>query len=67
MRERGFRQVARGASLSIFENRLYGFFQKLFAGSRLSKFCTNHAPSKIPFPMSLVKAVSQLPPKRPPL
>src|SRR4029077_3865 len=32
-----------------------------------SKFCTSQAPSNLPPPRSLVIAVSQLPPSRPPL
>jgi hypothetical protein len=55
------------ASVSTFEKRLYGFFQNVLAGLRFSKFCTNQAPSKTPLPMSLVNAVSQLPPSSPPV
>jgi hypothetical protein len=33
----------------------------------VSKFCTSQAPSNFPPPRSLVRAVSQLPPRRPPL
>jgi len=37
------------------------------AGFMFSKFCTSHAPSKSPPPMSLKSAVTQLPPLRPPV
>ena len=40
---------------------------KVLAGFRFSKFCTSQAPSNFPAPRSLISAVNQLPPSRPPV
>ncbi|MNN85329.1 hypothetical protein D3C81_2026040 [compost metagenome] len=48
------------------EYRLYCLDHKVLAGFRFSKFCTSQAPSNLPLPRSLVIAVNQLPPNRPP-
>src|SRR5215471_1778333 len=56
----------RSASVSTFENTLYCLVQSVFEGFIFSKFCTSQAPSNLPPPRSLVSAVSQLPPNRPP-
>src|ERR1044072_8546750 len=54
------------ASLSTFEYTLYGLLHGVFAGFWPSKFCPSHAPSNLPAPRSLVSAVNQLPPSKPP-
>src|SRR5262249_60944230 len=52
---------------SILEYRLYCLVHSVLAGFWFSKFCTSQARSNLPWPRSLVSAVSQLPPRRPPL
>src|SRR5258708_1725417 len=54
------------ASVSTCEYTLYCLDHSVFEGFWPSKFFTSQAPSNLPAPRSLVSAVSQLPPSRPP-